>query len=168
MAKKTRGRIGNPNPNQQARLTFRPTRRPSVKRALDPLTFKTLQAQTPPAGLTALDKPAITANTVTQRGRRLLGGSRQGVRRLFRKDPYNKWSADAPPPFGTGATVATFAPEAAQVDTTNPNPEFHPEQSPGAVKVVRQPQAAAGTKNRGKIFQPNRTTLFGGKRLRKV
>lgn len=164
-----KGRIGNTSPNRQPN-TQKPgggRRTVRVLRALNPLQYKTLQSGNPPTTIAELQKPVVTKNQVTQQGQRLLRGGRQGVRRLFRRDPYNLWSATAPPPFGTGATNATFSPEAEQVDTVNPNKEFHPEAAPGVVRVMRQPQAAAGTKNRGKVFRPNRQTLFGGQRLRR-
>jgi hypothetical protein len=165
----TKGLIGNRSPNRPPN-TQKPgggRRVVRVLRALDPLTYVTQQRGNIPATVESLDKPAISKNVVTQAGRRLLGGRRQNVRRLFRRDPYNIWSATAPPPFGTNATQATFSPEAEHVDTVNPNPSFHPEQLPGAVKIVRQPQAAAGTKNRGKVMKPNLQTLTGGKTLRR-
>lgn len=163
----TKGRVGNTNPNQRAVLNFKPVPRPTVRRALSPTQFVTLQAKNPPAGLVTIDKPSITKNTFYQAGRPVVR-ARAAVRRLFRKDPYNIWSATAPPPFGTGATVAQFSPEAEQVDVANPNTFFHPEKSPGAVSVMRYPQAVAGKKNHGSYFPPNRQTLFGGKTLRRV
>ena len=164
-----KGFIGNRSPNRSPN-TQKPgggRRVVRVLRALDPMTFKTQQAGTPPANIAELQKPAITKNVIYQRGRRLLAGRRQSVRRLFKRDPYNLLSSSAPAPFNTGATTATFAPEAAQVDTLNTNPEFHPEAAPGSVRVLRQPQAAGGRKNRGKVFKPNLQTQTGGKTLRR-
>lgn len=165
-----RGRIGNTSPNR------RPNTQPPgggkrvvrVLRALDPMTYVTQQRGNIDTSTVAeTQKPTVTKNQVTQAGQRLLGGSRRSVRRLFRKDPYNLWSSTAPPPFGTGATQATFSPEAEQVDTLNTNKAFHPEKAGGPVRVMRQPQAAAGRKNRGNVVAPNRFTLFGGKTLRR-
>lgn len=166
----TRGRIGNTNPNRppntQAPSNFG-RRTVRVLRALDPFTYKTLQKPQNLPSIPETQKPEVTKNQVAQAGARLQGGGRRSVRRLFRRDPYNLWSANAPAPFGTGATVATFSPEAAQVDTVNPNKAFHPEKAGGPVRIMRQPQAAAGRKNRGKTVTPNRFTLFGGKTLRR-
>lgn len=58
--------------------------------------------------------------------------------------------------------------------TNNPNPKFDPSNAPGAVKrstsVVRMP-VVKGDRNddrgHGKVFHPNRQTLFGGKTLRR-
>lgn len=166
-----KGRIGNTSPNRQPN-TQAPSRfgRRTVRvmRALDPFTYVTLQRPSSLPTVAETQKPTVTKNQVTQAGARLQGGPRQNVRRLFRRDPYNVLSSTAPPPFGTGATQATFAPEAAQVDTTNPNKAFHPEKAGGPVTIRRQPQAAAGRKNRGNVVTPNRFTLFGGKRLRRT
>lgn len=166
----TKGRIGNTNPNRspntQAPRNFG-RRTVRVLRALDPFTYKTLQKPQNLPSIPETQKPAVTKNQVTQAGARLQGGRRKSVRRLFRRDPYNLFSSTAPPPFGTGATTATFSPEAEQVDTLNPNKAFHPEKAGGPVRIMRQPQAAAGRKNRGKVMTPNRLTLFGGKTLRR-
>lgn len=169
-AKPTRGRIGNTNPNRPPN-TMRPGRVAKVGRtlrALDPFTFKTLQRPSSLPTIPETQKPVVTKNQVTQAGAKLQGGRRRSVRRLFRKDPYNLWSSTAPPPFGTGATVATFSPEAERVDTVNTNKAFHPEGNvTGPARVVRQPQPVAGRKNRGNVLVPNRFTLFGGKTLRR-
>lgn len=166
-AKRARGVIGNRNPNQRAVITVKTgPRRVRVMRALDPLTYKTLQRQAPGRTVETLNNPATTKNIFKQRGfpvRR----ARASVKRLFRRDPYNLLSANAPPPFNTGATVATFSPEADQFTNNTTAPFFHPEKSPGAVTVRRQPQAAAGRRNRGSVTPPNRFTLFGGKTLRR-
>lgn len=164
-----KGRIGNTNPNRQPN-TLKPgggRRTVRILRALDPFTYVTQQRPQNIPTIPETQKPTVTKNQVTQAGQRLLGGRRRSVRRLFRRDPYNLWSSTAPPPFGTNATQATFAPEAEQVDSLNPNKAFHPEKVGGPVRIMRQPQAAAGTKNRGNVFKPNRTTLFGGKTLRR-
>jgi hypothetical protein len=168
-AKPTRGRIGNTSPNKTPNTQKPSDVRKSVRvlRALDPFTFKTLQRGNPGITTEELNNPVVTKNQVTQAGKRLLGGKRQSVRRLFRKDPYNLLSATAPPPFAQNPTVAMFSPEAENVDAVNPNPSFHPEEAPGAVTIHRQPQAAAGRKNRGHVIPPNRFTLFGGKTLRR-
>lgn len=167
-----KGRIGNTTPNQRAVITTGTgSRRVRVLRALDPMSYRTLQRQAPGRTTLALNNFAVTKNQVIQRGKQLLGGRRQNVRRLYRKDPYNIFSATAPPPFGTNATVAMFSPEAERVDILNTNPSFHPEAagpSPGSVSIVRQPQAAAGTRNRGKVMRPNLQTVAGGKTLRRV
>lgn len=169
-AVRTKGRIGNTSPNKQPN-TMSPGRVARVGRtlrALDPFTFKTLQRPSSLPSIPETQKPVVTKNQVVQAGAKLQGGPRRGVRRLFRKDPYNIWSATAPPPFGTGATQATFSPEAPKVDTLNTNKAFHPEGNvTGPVRVLRQPQAAAGTKNRGRVVTPNRFSLFGGKTLRR-
>ena len=58
--------------------------------------------------------------------------------------------------------------------TNNPNPKFDPSRSPGSVKrstsVIRQvPIKGDRTDDRGhgKVFHPNRQTLFGGKTLKR-
>jgi hypothetical protein len=165
--KRTRGVIGNKSPNQRAVITTK-TGQSSVKtlRALDPLTFKTLQRQAPGKTVEQFNNPAVSKNVFKQRGFPVVR-KRAAVRRLFRRDPYNLLSASAPPPFNTGATVATFSPQFSEL-TNNPTaPFFHPEKSPGAITVKRQPQAAAGRKNRGSVTPPNRFSLFGGKTLRR-
>jgi hypothetical protein len=164
-----KGRIGNTSPNRSPNTQAPGGGRRTVRvlRALDPFTFKTLQRPGNLPSIPETQKPTVTKNQVTQAGQRLLGGPRRSVRRLFRRDPYNLWSSTAPPPFGTGATQATFSPEAERVDTLNPNKAFHPERVGGSVRVMRQPQAAAGRRNRGNVVAPNRFTLFGGKRLRR-
>jgi hypothetical protein len=162
-------RIGNTNPNRNPNTQAPGGGRRTVRvlRALDPFTYKTLQKPQSLPSIPETQKPVVTKNQVTQAGQRLLGGRRRSVRRLFRRDPYNLFSSTAPPPFGTNATVATFSPEAEQVDTLNPNKAFHPEKVGGPVRVMRAPQAAAGRRNRGNVVAPNRFTLFGGKRLRR-
>lgn len=165
----TKGRIGNTSPNRQPN-TQKPgggKRTVRILRALDPFTYVTQQRPQNIPAISETQKPEVTKNQVTQAGQRLLGGRRRSVRRLFRRDPYNLLSASAPPPFGTGATVAQFSPEAEQVDTLNTNKAFHPEKVGGPVRVLRQPQAAAGRKNRGKVFPPNLQTITGGKTLRR-
>lgn len=164
----TKGRIGNTSPNQRAVITTK-TGQSSVRvlRALDPLTYKTLQRQAPGATTLQINNPAITKNQFRQAGFPVVR-AKAAVRRLFRRDPYNLLSSNAPPPFNTGATVATFSPEADQF-TNNPTaPFYHPEKQPGAVSIVRQPQATPGTKNRGKVIPPNLQTITGGKTLRRV
>jgi hypothetical protein len=165
-----KGNIGNKSPNQRAVLKYAPTKRPRVLRALDPMTYKTLQRQAPPAGLVTLDKPAVTKNTFYQRGRPVTRAKAK-VKRLFRRDPYNIWSVPgtAPPPFSSGATQATFAPEAENV-TNNPNPMYQPMKGVSEVQtpaVVRQPQPVAGNRNHGNRLLPNRITQFGGKTLKR-
>lgn len=170
MARKTRGVIGNKSPNQRAVITTS-TGRSSVRvlRALDPLQYKTLQRQAPGRTSEQLNNPQVTKNQFKQRGFPRVTRKRS-VRRLFRRDPYNLLSASAPPPFNTGASVATFSPEADQFTNNTTAPFYHPEAAaptPGSVRIVRQPQAVAGRKNRGKTVTPNRFTLFGGKTLRR-
>ena len=163
-----KGSIGNKTPNQRAVLGYAPTRAPRVLRALDPMQYVTLQRKSPPAGLVEIDKPAVTKNTFYQRGRPITR-AKAGVRRLFRRDPYNLWSVagTAPPPFSSGATTATFSPEADNV-TNNPNPMFQPMKGVQRVqnpRINRLPQPVQGVKNHGSQFQPNRQTQFGGKTL---
>lgn len=162
-----KGRIGNPSPNKRAVITTK-TGQSSVRvlRALDPLTYKTLQRSAPGKTVEALNNPQVTKNQFRQRGFPVVR-AKAAVRRLFRRDPYNVLSASAPPPFNTGATVATFSPEADQFTNNNTAPFYHPENSPGAVSVVRQPQPAVGTRNRGKVIKPNLQTITGGKTLRR-
>ena len=165
-----KGNIGNKSPNQRAVLGYAPTRKPRTLRALDPMQYVTLQRQAPGATVELLNNPVITKNQFYQRGRPVTR-ARANVRRLFRKDPYNIWSVagTAPPPFSSGATTATFAPEADNV-TNNPNPMFQPMKGVSRVQspsVVRYPQPVAGTKNHGSRFVPNRQTQFGGKTLRR-
>jgi hypothetical protein len=166
MAKKAKGVIGNKSPNQRARITTK-TGQSTVRvlRALDPMQYKTLQRKAPGKTAESLNNPVKTKNQYIQQGHPDRRG-RASVRRLFRRDPYNLLSASAPPPFASGATQATFSPEADQF-TNNANPDFHPEKSPGAVAVKRQPQPAAGRKNRGNVIPPNNITLFGGKTLKR-
>jgi hypothetical protein len=114
-----------------------------------------------------MTNPAVTKNVFRQRGFPVVS-RRATVKRLHRHDPYNILSASAPPPFNTGATVATFSPEADEFTNNNTAPFFHPENAPGAITVLRQPQATPGTKNRGTVQKPNIQTLFGGKTLRRV
>jgi hypothetical protein len=91
---------------------------------------------------------------------------RNGVRLLFVRVPYNK---NAP----AGVTQATFSDVADQF-TNNPNPLYDPSQAPGSVKEVsvasaRKAASRPGKASRGhqKAIRPNRTTLFGGKRLKR-
>jgi hypothetical protein len=93
------------------------------------------------------------------------------VRRLFRKDPYNKNSTTGI--FATGATTAIMSPVADQF-TDNPNVLYDPSKAPGAVSEVsvaasRKAANKPGKARRGhqKAFAPNVQTLFGGKRLRR-
>lgn len=165
---RSRGRVGNASPNKAPNIPKQTggIGRVRVIRQFNPFAFKTTQAGNPPRAALDFQHPEVTKNQVYQRGHKLLGGRRRAVRRIFRRDPYNLLSANAPAPFNTGATQATMSPVADQF-TNNANPAFHPEKSPGSVRVIRQPQAAAGRKNRGKTFAPNRYTLFGGKTLRR-
>ncbi len=162
-----KGRIGNASPNQRAVITTK-TGRSSVRvlRALDPLTYKTLQRQAPGKTVETFNNPQVTKNQFVQRGFPVIR-RKLSVRRLFRKDPYNLLSSTAPPPFANSPTVATFSPEAEQFTNNTTAPFYHPEKSPGAVVVRRQPQPAVGTKNRGKIIKPNLQTIAGGKTLRR-
>lgn len=167
---RTKGRIGNTKPNQRAVITTK-TGQSSVRvlRALDPLTYKTLQRQAPGATTLQINNPAVTKNQFRQRGFPVVR-AKAAVRRLFRRDPYNLWSAQAPPPFANNPTVATFSKEADQFTNNTTAPFYHPEgagASPGSVTVIRQPQALPGTKNRGTVFAPNRQTQTGGKTLRR-
>lgn len=170
MARRRRASGGAASVNKRGVLTTKTgPRRVRVLRAFDPFTFKTLQAGNPTKASEA-SSISVSKNVFTQRGHPIVR-KRGSVRRLFRKDPYNKLSADAPAPFGTGASVAMFAPEAAQVDTVNANTAFHPEAAgPGpGITVRRQPQPdpIGGASTHGKRFRPNRTTLFGGKTLKR-
>lgn len=166
---RTKGRIGNTSPNKRAVITTK-TGQSSVRvlRALDPLTFKTLQRSAPGKTVEQLNNPTVTKNIFKQRGFPVVR-AKASVRRLFRRDPYNLWSSTAPPPFANNPTVATFAPEADQFTNNNTAPFYHPEAgAPGpGITVVRQPQAVAGTRNRGRVIQPNRQTQVGGKTLRR-
>lgn len=91
---------------------------------------------------------------------------RASVRRLHVTDPYNKNST---------ATVATFSAVADQF-TNNPNVLYDPSKAPGSVRrlSVAQPEQAVSRGDRGraershgKVFKPNRQTLFGGKTLKR-
>jgi|SRR5215471_9738777 len=165
-----KGSIGNKSPNQRAVLGYAPIKTPRTLRALDPMQYVTLQRQAPGATVEMLNNPTITKNQFYQRGRPITK-TRAAVRRLFRKDPYNIWSVagTAPPPFSSGATTATFAPEADNV-TNNPNPMFQPMKGVAVVqapRVTRYPQPVQGVKNHGSTFAPNRQTQFGGKTLKR-
>lgn len=98
---------------------------------------------------------------------------RNGVKLLFQRVPYNK-NAALGPPFGPVApTEATFSDVADQF-TDNPNPLYDPSKAPGSVQEVsvaaaRKSADKPGKASRGhqKAIKPNRTTLFGGKRLKR-
>lgn len=157
---RSRGRIGG-NSNVTPRLKTSGFPRPKILRPRDPMTKTTLQPGR--AMREGSQKIGIGKNVFTQMGRPVIR-ARVSVRRLFVKDPYNLNSVSG---IGaTGATQATFSDVADQF-TNNANPQFHPENAPGAVRTVRVGQAQPGTKNRGKIFRPNRQTLFSGKTLRR-
>lgn len=141
------------------------TSRPRILRPRDPFTFTSLQ----PGGADRLgQKIEVSKNVFKQRGLPH-DVKRRGVRRLFRRDPYNLLSVSGV--MSTGATVARMSPEASQF-TDNPNPAFDPSKAPGAVTEisVRSLQAEKpGKAGRGHAKVVKRT-IFNqnqGKRLRR-
>jgi hypothetical protein len=102
-----------------------------ILKAFDPFTFKTQQSanrkRVPTVGGVTMSPIDIPKSQVVKQG---MTKTRQSVRRLFVKDPYNMNSVSGP--MATGATVARFAPEADQL-TNSVNPKFDPSKGPGAV-----------------------------------
>lgn len=139
--------------------------KPRILRPRDPLTFTSLQ----PGNADRFGQKIQTSkNVFKQRGLPHVKG-RVGVRRLFRRDPYNLNSVAGI--FATGATVATFAPEADQM-TNNPNPGFDPSKSPGSVTEVSTRSLTAekpGKAGRGhqKVIKRTIFNQNQGKRLRR-
>ncbi len=164
MAQRVKGSIGG-NYRKPPNFTKRGSR-PRILTARDPFTFLTTQrsrAYQPWRGAVGISK-----NVFKQGGLPRVG--KAGVRRIFRRDPYNKLSQDSIPPYETGATEATMSPEADRM-TSNTNPRFHPEEAPGAVSSRVAPKADVGGasvgRQHGKVISPNRQTLLGGKTIRR-
>lgn len=154
----------------RGRLGFAASR-PRILRARDPFAKLSTQMATREAGLGLFGGSKETSkNVFIQNGRPRITGKRS-VRRLFVRDPYNVLTADAT--FGSGRTVATFAPEADQF-TNNANSMYDPSKSPGAVREVSVLAARTAANTPGKAGRGHakvvKRTLFnqtGGKRLRR-
>jgi hypothetical protein len=113
----------------------------------------------------------VSKNEFFQGGQRKTT-SKRSVRRLFVRDPYNALTGVAG--FGSGATVATFAPEADQF-TNNANKMYDPSKAPGGVREVSVVNARTRANLPGKASRGHgkviRRTIFNqnsGKRLKRV
>lgn len=144
--------------------------RPRILRQRDPFSLLTTQMASREAGLGLFGgSKEISKNVFTQGGMPKTR-SKRSVRRLYQRDPYNLLTSDAT--FGSGRTVATFSPQFDQF-TNNANKMYDPSKAPGGVREVsrfaatRRAEIPGNTRNRGKVFRPNRQTLFGGKTLRR-
>lgn len=154
----------------RGRLGMRASR-PRILRARDPLNYLTTQMATREVGVGLFGgSKEVSKNEFFQGGQRKTRGKR-GVRRLFVRDPYNLLTAVAP--FGSGATTATFAPEADQF-TNNPNKMYDPSKAPGAVREVSVFAARTRANTPGKAGRGHanviKRTIFnqtGGKTLKR-
>jgi hypothetical protein len=137
-----------------------------ILRQLNPFAYKTTQGGMSPRFGTSVAKskhdPEVLLKVTRQKGK---------VKVLHVVDPYNINSTTGIR--ATGATVATFSPEADHI-TNNPNPKYDPSLQPSAnvpeftardVKVEVAGKASRGHQNVVKrtLFNQNQ-----GKRLRRV
>jgi len=154
----------------RGRLGLRASR-PRILRARDPLSYLTTQMPTREAGVGLFGGSKEISKNVFFQGGRPKTRSKRRVRILHVTDPYNLLTSVAP--FGSGATVATFAPQADNF-TNNNNPMYDPSQAPGAVREVSVLSARTRANTPGKASRGHgnvvKRTLFnqtGGKRLKR-
>lgn len=157
----------------RGRLGFKFSK-PRTLTARDPFTYLTLQRSRKDIGSAVGQPKGIsvdqTKNAMYQAGRPKVR-RKVSVRRLFVKDPYNLLTQVSP--FGSGATVATFSPEA-DTFTNNPNKDYDPSKHPGAVGEVSTLATRTTANKPGKAGRGHgnviRRTIFNqnqGKRLKR-